>query len=523
MKSQWIKLNKKSDYSYPYRLERYRPGLFNEKVNKNLLIVVHGYSSNPYAMNWLMETLGDQLFNIYSVYQFSFETYDFSKNQLSLELASRELGSEISRVIREDNIKPESVAFVGHSTGGLIVRRAFLDNRNLFKAARFVFLGTPHFGSEAADLKNVFVRKDKQTRELAPASDFIWRLNRDWNNMDSCHIDRALSIVGTKSTRVIQWGLPRGEWAQADGVVRSTSAVISFPDSKCFVLYVLNDHTDLRKIPDDWRKLGSLRKKAIRSIPNVSNDLPTVATIIFLRDKEIRKHEDLWKQCIDYFECLEQSYRTALIHEKNGWKELPNGKWAPVEWQNPNMIGWFDDEPYIEPITDPRNMILDAPPVVPEFILSFKEYLKSLEKFWYSQITGSLILRLDYTDIPPVPKVLKVVNLSNQLEIEIPKGSFLRCGERWVTLWIPLIPKGRYELKLEHSGQFFKIEVEIVAHFLTAVEIDASTKVSHNISGDLLNLKESFETGLSALSKEINRSSWEITGDPPRVIVLTKE
>ncbi|MEW8461636.1 MAG: hypothetical protein AB2653_15115 [Candidatus Thiodiazotropha endolucinida] len=524
--SDWESLKKRIDASYPYRLEKYRPDIFEENKEKRLLIVVHGYSDHVYSMHWLMEILGDQLAQTYVVYQYSFETKFLGKNYLSLELAARELGNEIKRVIQEDKLITKHAAFVGHSTGGLVARRAFLDNRSLFSSARFVFLGSPHYGSEAADLKNKFVKGDKQTQELAPASDFVWRLNRDWSDLPKNYIQRVLSVIGTKSTRRRQWGLPKGRWKQADGVVRSTSAVSSILTSKSYLIFVPLDHTELAQIPEAWKELRSLRKNSVRKPPNVSRDISIIATIMFLRDYKISNHSDLWLLCVNMFEVLEQSYRTTLLRHKHGWVENENGGWEPGEYRNQNIVDLGlsdDDKDYIEPIVDPERFVEDQPPTVPEFVDGFKEYLEQSREFWTKKIFGTLILRIDYVDIPPEPSIRYIKCHKTNKVISIPDGSFLRCGKRWATLWLPTIYEGFYEVAISHGNQLLSINVDIQSHFVTAIEVDINSGQCKVLCTDIEVLRESVTNGFKMLEQELDRKEWNIKGDLPRVIRVSDE
>jgi hypothetical protein len=129
------RLSTRTDRSYPYRLDLYRSREFDSPMGRRPLVVVHGYSAQVYGMQWLMHMLAELLRDEYAVYQYAFETRPVwvRTNSMSLEAASRELRTEIVRVAKRDELKLDRPAFIGHSTGGLVARRAFIDENSLLE------------------------------------------------------------------------------------------------------------------------------------------------------------------------------------------------------------------------------------------------------------------------------------------------------------------------------------------------------------------------------------------------------
>ena len=537
----WHRINRRRDISYPYRLDRYRASQFGSAAGKSPLIVVHGYGANLYGMQWLMHVLADLLSDDYVVYQFAFETQAYlSQNPLSLELASRELGHELRRVVERDELSLEHAAFIGHSTGGLVVRRAFIDNKFLWKNARFVFFGSPHYGAEVADLKNGLTRRDKQTHELAPASDFIWRLNRDWAELPEGAAERVLSIVGTKARRRFQWGLPKGRWVQADGVVRATSALLTTgTPTQHYVMFVPRDHSELKNISIRWRKQGSLRRGWQQQPLIVEEDLPMVATFAFFLPKGEWKSTDqaeYWKRCLRSLELLETEYHTVKLRELEGCVQQPDGTWSPGDdYEQCGDGRWvrkaltieqqIAKDLYGEEIllrwVDEKKRQEHENPSEPRFLNELKTYCEELQRYWIGDAFGSVIVRLDFIDMPPEPMVVGVFDASTQSShpVSVPRKSFIRRGERWATFYLPELQAGKYRIAWKYDGRQFDAYFSVTAHFMTMLEMNGSTvqwqsgyeqTMCRVLSGDCERLASEFDQGIDYLQEQLAHREWDV-------------
>jgi pimeloyl-ACP methyl ester carboxylesterase len=100
------------------------------------LVLVHGLWMNGYEMSLLRHRLRKAGFR---VYQFSYRS------------VARDLGQNAARLQAFlQRVEGDTVHFVAHSLGGLVVRRLFHDFPDQ-RPGRIVTLGTPHSGSYVAD------------------------------------------------------------------------------------------------------------------------------------------------------------------------------------------------------------------------------------------------------------------------------------------------------------------------------------------------------------------------------------
>jgi hypothetical protein len=106
---------------------------------RELVVLLHGLGRGKTSMWLLASRLEDAGFAIKRV------------GYGSLDQTPDEILEEITAQINECCQKfPQSVHFVGHSLGGLMVR-AYLQNNRVKKLGRVVLLGTPNKGTAAAD------------------------------------------------------------------------------------------------------------------------------------------------------------------------------------------------------------------------------------------------------------------------------------------------------------------------------------------------------------------------------------
>jgi pimeloyl-ACP methyl ester carboxylesterase len=532
------------DQSYPYRLTRYRAA--NAVSNKVVppLVVVHGYTADIYGMHGLVHLLADQLRDDYAVYEYAFETNPQPKaNSVSLEVASRELGQELLRVVQRDGLSASGAAFIGHSTGGVVARRAFVDQAVLWSNAAFVFLGTPHQGSEAADLKRRIRIADKQADELAVASDFLWRLNRDWAALPSNAIDRVLSVIGTKSSRRFSWGVPRGTWVLADGVVHATSAfLMSQASAKYFGLFLPLDHSELKEVPPHWKALQSLSRRWQRESPDPYGSLPAIATVQFLTrsaKSPLLTHAELWERCVLMLQAIEKDRNDAIVHEMAGWVEAPNGEWRQEgrifrERLVPSQYMSYSDEELersyqlrevaIGTWRTPWVMPADYEgPAKPDFLDKLRQLLEEAVQFLTTAQTGAAIIRLEPGE-SPLPRLISLLRLDvgRWCDHQIPLDAFVREGARWATWFLPNLPTGTYRALVEHRTRRYRASFSIQALCTTLIEIDGDGRGltpegefcdQRSLSGDNQILMDDLVRGLDDTLRGLSTRQWTIAGE----------
>lgn len=516
------------DVSYPYRIDPYRPDRFSNRAGKRPLVVVHGFSAQLYPMQALMHVLADQLAEKYCVYQYAFETFGgIVPNDLSLEEASRILGSELLRVQREDGLS-DGVAFVGHSTGGLIARRCFIDHRKALGSGSFVFLGTPHQGAEIAELKNTitftFLHHEKQTRELAAGSDFIWRLNRDWSTLEPEAIEKVLCVVGTKSDAKALGYLPTGAWVQADGVVRATSAALApRPGQRCVLLHLPLDHGALKDIDPQWQKPGRVSRGNFEGPPVPTRDLPFMATVGFLKDEYRKPGETLsdpaalWVWCVDYLQTCELEWRQTVA-DAEVFERTPEGKWrekADAGHSDLVKVG-------LEPPPPPVGSSLPAEPTFKDNLTAYSD---EVSKYWSGETSGAALVRLDYLNIPPEPVLVDLLDASNASALAAvanhPAAS-IRVGMRWATLYAPALAAGEHRIVWAYAGRTFEAKFRVTPHLTTLIEIDGFSGDVSDLTGEAARAVKETADGHAYLKHLVRTKKWDLETVKPSIDLRRK-
>ncbi len=113
-----------------------------------LVILLHGIGQKQYVFKKLSNTLEENDYDILNI--------KYPSTKMSIEGITEFIHKEIKPVTN----KYEEVNFVGFSLGGLIIR-AYLNKYKLENLGKVIFMGTPHAGSEIADLlKNIKIFKN---------------------------------------------------------------------------------------------------------------------------------------------------------------------------------------------------------------------------------------------------------------------------------------------------------------------------------------------------------------------------
>ena len=107
--------------------------------NKEIIVLLHGLGRNNTSMWLLASRLEDAGYYVRRV--------DYGSLHQNPDEILAEISSQINQCCQKHG---QSVHFVGHSLGGLMVR-AYLQHNQVNKLGRVVLLGTPNQGTEATD------------------------------------------------------------------------------------------------------------------------------------------------------------------------------------------------------------------------------------------------------------------------------------------------------------------------------------------------------------------------------------
>ena len=136
------------------------------------IILVHGWNGSEFS--WpppeALEKVKARLHR--DIYYFTYNTGIALFRYPPLEVVTEQLEHYLANFKRVD--------IVAHSMGGLVVRQYLLQHGR-GPIRRVVFLSTPHYGTNAAellaDVASVSSVGNLQANEMMPGSDFLWRLD----------------------------------------------------------------------------------------------------------------------------------------------------------------------------------------------------------------------------------------------------------------------------------------------------------------------------------------------------------
>ena len=151
---------------------------------------------------------------------------DLQLTYKEIEFASFVLEGILEEIIKFDLKKDEKIHLVGHSTGGLVIRKLIADTKLAHRIGRCVLLATPNNGSTLADIAgNVkpYVEIYKTLKSLSFES--VGKFN-----MVNCSEIEMAAIAGDKSNLLL--GKLMGD--KNDGRVEVDS--VYFPSLKDFMI-----------------------------------------------------------------------------------------------------------------------------------------------------------------------------------------------------------------------------------------------------------------------------------------------
>ena len=110
-----------------------------ERDDREIVVLLHGLGRSHKALRFLEERLAEAGFAVVRV------------GYRSVQATPDEILDEVTAQLEACCVRsPQTVHFVGHSLGGLVIR-AYLQEHALARLGRVVLLGTPNQGSELID------------------------------------------------------------------------------------------------------------------------------------------------------------------------------------------------------------------------------------------------------------------------------------------------------------------------------------------------------------------------------------
>jgi len=164
------------------------------------VILIHGWNGGEFS--WpgprTLMVMEKQLQR--DIYFFNYRTGVVANRFPPIELLEEQLGSYLKNYNQVD--------VVAHSMGGLLLRQYLLEHSDN-PVRRVLFLSTPHFGSNVANLLveigAIAYTGNIQASELLPGSDFLWQLN----HLEGSELDgkAVLNVYARKQKRLLKGDL----------------------------------------------------------------------------------------------------------------------------------------------------------------------------------------------------------------------------------------------------------------------------------------------------------------------------
>jgi len=215
------------------------PLLTTDNTGHEKVVLLHGLGRSEMAMLRLESALTEAGFDVHSV---GYPSMDEAPDVLLKTVAAK-----IDACCADSR---QTVHFVGHSLGGLLIR-AYLADHEQRKLGRVVLLGSPNKGSELADIADTEEAESLPTRLLEMAGPTAKALRTGPGGFPASlpppHYPVGI-IAGTRDNRLANEWLP----IPNDGLVSVDSARLDGMDD--FVSFDVT-HWDLRSDPEVARQV----------------------------------------------------------------------------------------------------------------------------------------------------------------------------------------------------------------------------------------------------------------------------
>ncbi|MDQ6982528.1 MAG: hypothetical protein Q9M08_05950 [Mariprofundus sp.] len=251
------------------------------------VILIHGWNGGEFS--WpsprILMLMEKQLHR--DIYFFNYRTGIVANRYPPLELLEEQLDTYL--------IKYPKVDIIAHSMGGLLLRQ-YLSEHVDNPVRRILFLSTPHFGTNIAnllvDIGAIAYTGNIQASELLPGSDFLWQLNSfDGSELEGKNV---LNVYAKK-----QWNLLKGDMA-----VTPPHAWLPWADNA----EVVGDHHLGRRIDEPW---------ALEFL--VSGQMPAAAPAPAGRELWLRLQPDGVNEPVKFNDTAIQRYDENQVNKKKNF------------------------------------------------------------------------------------------------------------------------------------------------------------------------------------------------------------
>lgn len=155
------------------------------------VVLVHGFNKNSKDMRPLKQNLNSLGYDCFSPdLQLSFKEIEFSSFMLE---------GILEEMIKFNLEKNEKIHLVGHSTGGLVIRKLISETNYADKIGRCVLIASPNKGSKLADIAG----KIKPYVEVFKTLKSLKYENMEKLNIKNCLDIEMAAIAGNKNNLLL--------------------------------------------------------------------------------------------------------------------------------------------------------------------------------------------------------------------------------------------------------------------------------------------------------------------------------
>ncbi|MDX8398121.1 MAG: alpha/beta fold hydrolase [Mariprofundaceae bacterium] len=273
------------------------------------IILVNGWNGNEFTWPSAAELQEVELEMHRDIYFFTYRTGIVANRFPPLELLEEQLERYLASF--------KQVDVIAHSMGGLIVRQ-YLSHHNKHPVRRLLFLSTPHFGTDAANILGAVASVDAegnlQADEMRPGSDFLWQLNlQEGQELQGVDVLNAYVDAGglLQNDFVVEEGSAWLPWAMNVSVRGDHHSLAKYWASYSFI----TDFLRAGIVSQKQSEIPAGRKLWLRVTDDAGNSITLTSTMLRRMDAQLRPHQHKVSVCCDRPSALYESARQSLVVE----------------------------------------------------------------------------------------------------------------------------------------------------------------------------------------------------------------